>query len=75
MCSQVRDTSDSIALDLDIARDHLLDQGGQPTKLDDEDLVIGFLDISSESNTMTRLRTVDGEIPQRSAGGSLYLNI
>jgi hypothetical protein len=38
---QVGDTADSIALDLDVWRHHLFDQGLQPAELDDQDLVLG----------------------------------
>ena len=38
---QVGDTTDSIALNLDVWRHHLLDQGLQPTKLDNQDNVVG----------------------------------
>jgi hypothetical protein len=40
---QVGDTADSIALDLDVGRHHLLDQWLQPAKLDDQDLVVGWV--------------------------------
>lgn len=40
--SQIRDTSHSIALDLDIGRHHLANQRGQTTALYNENLVLGY---------------------------------
>lgn len=41
MGRQVRDAADGIALDFDIGREHLSDEGGQTAQLDDQDLVLG----------------------------------
>lgn len=55
MRSQIRDTSHSITLDLDILRVHLLDQRHQAVELHDLDLVL----------------RIDGEVSERSACRSL----
>lgn len=41
MCSQVGYAPDGIALDLDVGRQHLANQGRQPAELDDQDFVLG----------------------------------
>lgn len=38
---EVGDAADSITLDFDVGGQHLADQWGQATQLDDEDLVLG----------------------------------
>lgn len=42
MRGQVSDAADSVALNLDIWRHHLLDERLQPAELDDQDLVVGY---------------------------------
>lgn len=43
MCSQISDAADSIALDLDVGRQHLADKRCQTAQLDDQDLVLGWM--------------------------------
>jgi hypothetical protein len=38
---QVRDTSNSIALDLDVGRHHLANEGVQPAELNNQDFIVG----------------------------------
>lgn len=47
MSRQIGDTSDRVALDLDIGRVHLSYQGRETAELDDEDLVVACNPIST----------------------------
>ncbi len=42
MCSQVRDTTDGIALNFDVRGHHLPDERGESAELDNGDLVLGW---------------------------------
>lgn len=41
MGSKVGDTSNGVALDLDVGGEHLSDQGSEATKLNNHDFVLG----------------------------------
>ena len=59
MGGQVGDATDGVALDLDVGREHLPDQGFQASEFDDRELVVG----------------VDGEVAERGARGPLHLDV
>lgn len=42
MCSEISDTTNCIALNLDVRAQHLADKGFQAAKLDDKELVVGL---------------------------------
>lgn len=42
MCGEISDTTDCIALNLDIRAQHLADKGFQAAKLNNEELVVGL---------------------------------
>lgn len=41
MCRKIRDASNSVTLNFNVGRIHLLDQGSEPTKCDYVDFVFG----------------------------------
>lgn len=59
MGCEVGDAADCVALDLDVGREHLSDQGFKAAEADDGDLVLG----------------VDGEVPECGRGGALDLDV
>jgi hypothetical protein len=77
---QVGDASDGIALDLDVGRVHLLDEGSQATEGDNGDLVLGcgwLAAVDAVCVCMLRVdgRTVDSQVAQGGARCSLDLEI
>lgn len=77
MGSEVGYAAHGIALDFDVRRQHLADQGRQTAKLDDEDLVLRYR-AASASGTVTGHRarlTVDCKVPQGSARSALHFDI
>jgi hypothetical protein len=48
MGSEIRDTTNRVALDFNVGAKHLTDQWLQTSKLDDEQLVIGLMRLGSK---------------------------
>ena len=80
MGCQIGNTSDRIALNLDIRRHHLAYKRSQPSQSNDQHLVIRWaLSATINASTTTKegkgKRTIDGEIPERSTSRPLDFNV
>lgn len=76
MRSEVCYAPDGIALDLNIWRQHLTDEGWQTSKLNDEDLVLRYEVSVVLFSCLGRSRlTVDCEVSKSCASCPLHLNI
>lgn len=75
VCGQVGDASDGVALDLDVGRVHLLDQGRQAAESDNGDLVLSCEQSVRACEGCGVAPTVDCEVAQGGTRGSLHLDV
>ena len=75
VCREIRYAPHSIALDLDVGRQHLPDERAKATQQDDQDLVFRYRSSAICLAGQKLQRTVYGQVSQSRAGGSLYFDI
>jgi hypothetical protein len=72
---EIGDTTNCIALNLDIRRHHLPDQGGEPAETNDGEFIFGYGVLAEGNRSEQRTCTVDGQISQCSTCRPLNLNV
>jgi len=79
MGSEIRDTTNRIALDFNVGAKHLTDQRLQTSKLDDEQLVVGLMSLGSKQKIQLVQRryglTVDCQVSQCRTGRPLHFRV